>query len=698
MAKVPATMAVKEARDTRFASTSPTDPDSSGVVRLTLIVALSCALGYAVVATPLALVNHFEKGTVLVAAAACAALFGFVWLRAAGPLGGFRLRPPTIVALSTIAGMTVINMRFASQNVVQDRDPGAYIDSGQWFAHHNTFFFDGLVGAFARHPHQLFVAGAGFVSGAPGGRLYPQFLHVVPAFLAGANWIGGSSMMYRANAALGAVALLAFFAFARTWLDERLAAVAVVLLAINLVEVLHSRNTYSEILSQVFLFGGLWALAEADRVRRISVFAIAGLLLGATCMVRIDAFLFLIPLTLIATVRLWRAHAMPLHDAQRVRREVVVASVGVLGAGLLGAIDGVYFSRPYIVSNEGFLLEIGAAWIATIVGCKIALTLHARRDRPLLNPRLIRTIGAIAALAIVVMFAWAWFVRPGTTTGYQTARPAGGIYDLRNPKLPAKVKLRTYSEQTVPRLNLFVGAATLAGGILGAAFVTRRVLSDPADPRLPFLLLFGLTTALYVWQPSIAADMVWFLRRFLPVTIPGLILFSMVLAQELVHARWPIARVGAVVLIVGGLALPLMLLPHYVTKRTHAGLDAGVKGACRTLGPDAAIVIVQSSNAVGGPQYRYPQALQAFCDVPVATAPPGLGASFYTTLATEWKQRGRRLEVVADLPQAIADVPGTPKILQQSSFRVLERTLTHRPTKYLAATLVLFFKPVPVAP
>lgn len=690
-------MAVKDARDTRFASTSPATSELSGAVQLTLVVALSGALGYAVVSTPLALINRFDRATVLILGGVCAVGFAYAWLRAVAPLARFRLRVSTIVAVSTILVVSALNAAFASQNVVQDRDPGAYIDSAQWFAHHHTFFFDGLVGAFARYPHQLFVAGAGFQAGAPGGRVYPQFLHVVPAFLAGANWIGGESLMFRANAALGAIALLAFFAFARTWLDERLAAVAAILLAVNLVQVLHSRNTYSEILSQVFLFGGLWALAEADRVRRISLYAIAGLLLGATCMVRIDAFLFLIPLTLIATVRLWRAQAMQRDDATEVRRAVAVATLGVFCTSALGAIDGIYFSRPYIVSNKGFLLEIGVAWIATIVGCKIALTLHARREQPLLNRRLIRALGAIAALAIVVVFAWAWFVRPSTTTGYQEARPAGGIYDLRNPQLPAKIRIRTYSEQTVPRLALFVGAATLAGGVLGAAFVTRRVLSDPADPRLPFLLLFGLTTALYVWQPSIAADMVWFLRRFLPVTIPGLILFSMVLTQELIRFRWPLAKVGAVILVVGGLALPLSLLPHYVLQRTHAALAAGIAHACSTLGPDAAVLVVQSSNAVRGPQYRYPQALQAFCQVPVATAPPGLGTHFYTTLAAEWQQRGRRLEVVADLPQAITDVPGDARVLQESRFRVLERSYTHRPTKYQVATLILFFKPVPVS-
>jgi hypothetical protein len=684
------------------AATAPTERDAErsedplpASLRVFMIVALSCALGYAVVDTPLALVNHFERNTVLAAAAVCAAIIAFVWLRAVAPIARSRLRIPTILALATIAVMTVLNMRYASQNVVQDRDPGAYTDSAQWFSNHHTFFLDGLTGAFALHPHQLFVAGAGFQAGAPGGRIYPQFLHAVPAFLAAANWIGGESLMFRANAMLGALALLAFFAFARTWLDERFASAAVILLAVNLVEVLHTRNTYSEILSQVFLFGGLWALAEADRVKRTSLYAIAGLILGAGCMVRIDAFLFLIPLTLLATVRLWQAHAQPLVEAVRIRRAVFAASAGVLVTSALGVIDGVRFSRPYLDDNKADLLQIAAAWIVTLVACRVALALHTRRSRPLISRRLLTKLGAAAAIVIILAFAWAWFIRPHTQVGYQMARPAGGIVDLRHPVLPAKIRIRTHAEQTVPRLNLFLGAATMIGGILGAAFLTRRVVSDPSDPRLPFLLVFGVTTTVYVWQPSIAADMIWFLRRYLPVTIPGLILFSMVIAQELMRFKLPIAKIGAAALVVGGLALPLAILPHYIFHGTHDALDAGVQGACTRLGPDGAVLIVQSTNITEGPQYRYPQALEAFCDLPVATAPPGLSSAFYSSLAAQWRQRGRTLQVVADLPQALTAIPGDAHILQQSKYRVLERTLNRRPTKYVQEKLLLFVKSVP---
>jgi hypothetical protein len=222
-------------------------------------------------------------------------------------------------------------------------------------------------------------------------------------------------------------------------------------------------------------------------------------------------------------------------------------------------------------------------------------------------------------------------------------------------------------------------------------------MANPADPRLPFVLVFGVTTTLYVWRPSIAADMVWFLRRFLPVTIPGLILFAMVGLQELMRYRHQLARVSAIVLVVGGLAWPLALLPQHIFHRSYVPLASGLKEACRRLGTEAAVVIVQSSIVTNGPQYRYPQALQAFCQVPVATAPPGLGSSFYRNLAAEWAQQGRTLNVVANLPQALSDVPGDPQVLQASTYPVLERTLKRLPTHYKSEALLLFFKPVPGA-
>ena len=86
MTNVRPTMSVTEARDGGSTSARRTGSELSTIVQVTLIVALSCALGYAIVDTPLALVDHFEKSTVLIAAGVCAAVIAFVWLRAVAPI------------------------------------------------------------------------------------------------------------------------------------------------------------------------------------------------------------------------------------------------------------------------------------------------------------------------------------------------------------------------------------------------------------------------------------------------------------------------------------------------------------------------------------------------------------------------------------------------------------------------------------
>src|SRR6476646_11569461 len=102
-------MAVTHAGGTRSASSNPPHRDPSDVVRVILTLALSGALGYAIVVTPLALVDHFEKSTVLVGAAACSAVIAVAWLLAAGRPRRFRLGTPSIVGLTTVALMSALN-------------------------------------------------------------------------------------------------------------------------------------------------------------------------------------------------------------------------------------------------------------------------------------------------------------------------------------------------------------------------------------------------------------------------------------------------------------------------------------------------------------------------------------------------------------------------------------------------------------
>ncbi|TML75039.1 MAG: hypothetical protein E6G07_13335, partial [Actinobacteria bacterium] len=90
------------------------------------------------------------------------------------------------------------------------------------------------------HIPRFFSKQGGFIAqcpetceGAPGGRLYVQFLHLLPLTLAAGAWLGGSALMLKVNAILGALSLLMFYAFCTRLVRPLVALGATLALAVN---------------------------------------------------------------------------------------------------------------------------------------------------------------------------------------------------------------------------------------------------------------------------------------------------------------------------------------------------------------------------------------------------------------------------------------------------------------------------------
>src|SRR5881227_349456 len=176
----------------------------------TAVTAVLCLmLGYALVAMPLAMASALRPLPALaLSLVAAGALFAL--LRRPGP--GAATRPDARVAPAAAvviaAAATLLNARYSSEHVIADRDPGIYLWFGRWLADHGSLFLD--------NPRHLFPHVTGGVlaqcpetcQGAPGDRLYVQFLHLLPATLAAGAWIGGSALMVKVNAVIGGLSLV----------------------------------------------------------------------------------------------------------------------------------------------------------------------------------------------------------------------------------------------------------------------------------------------------------------------------------------------------------------------------------------------------------------------------------------------------------------------------------------------------------
>lgn len=656
-------------------------------LRAAVVGALCLLLGYAIVAMPLAMLGVLRPLPALLLTLLATA--GLLWLARGFSLGGGTARGA--VPWARVAGVAVavlalvsavVNAHFASEHVMSDRDPGIYVWFGRWLADHGSLLV-------AKHSH-LFAGTGGFeeqcpvtCNAGPGRGFYVQFLHLLPATLAAGAWIGGSALLLKVNAILGGLSLVSFYAFATRFVRPLVAAGATLALALNFAQVYFARDAFSEIIAQLFLFGGLFVLWEARASWDPRRALLGGLLIGATCMARIDSFVYLIPLGA------YVAGELALARVRERRRFALAVGGGILATAALGALDLLAFSRGYLKLERS---ELRAVWIglaATVLVSVAAIALV--RGRPRLRPALValsRRVATPAAVAIVVLGVFAYLVRPhlGPVTGDYN-RVLVIIQSAQGVPLEPR---RTYGEQTMVWLAWYLGPVALLAGLGGLALAVREAMLSRRPALVPFAGIAFAISALYIARPSIFPGQVWAMRRFLPVTIPALLVLgawgadragALLAALRPGWLRAPRGLVGAAVpalAIAAAVVLPAWQLAHGLadTREQAGGLQA-ITRVCKRL-PANAVVWTTS----GRGDARLIQPIHAFCHVPVAQSLPNIPASNVRRLAERLERRGRQLYLMSthrDQLQAV--LPGPERDERPIVFHPhkLEESVTHRP-------------------
>ena len=245
----------------------------------------------------------------------------------------------------------------ASENLVVRRDPGPNGLIGAWIAQHGTMQIPTQAGVFG-HLANLAYSGPAFY-GAPHGTLQPQFMSGLPLVLAPAHWIGGLPWLLRANAVVGAFALLAFAAFVARAIGPRAAPFATAALALTYPETHAMRSAYSEPLAQLLLFGGLCLLWDGWQARegKDTRVVLAGRH-GAGS----------------DRGRPHRCARRPAADgcrgrrARRQRRTTAAKALtaGLFGGLVVGAVDGWVLHTAYVKDTGHELRLVGAALVAIV--------------------------------------------------------------------------------------------------------------------------------------------------------------------------------------------------------------------------------------------------------------------------------------------------------------------------------------------
>jgi len=494
---------------------------------------------------------------------------------------GANARRPGLGALLPLSLVLLGLWRFfpPSEYIIGGKDPGTYMNEGIQIAQRGELVVrDSVVSSvppFARdlffpsyqRPEYYSIRFMGFFIKNPDtGAVVGQFPHLFPASIAIGYGLDGLTGARRAVGVWAILGVLAVFFAGRRLAGAPAAWAAAALLTLNVVQVWFARYPNAEMVMQALLFAALLAHARAH-VDGDRFFApVAGMLLGLLLFLRFDAVLGIV--AVLAALALG-----VLADRARVR----VAFLATLA--LTAALALVYLVIPmrHYADLPIVFLSHFSTWqyVLLVAGAACGLAALAVGARMPALGAWIRTMApTILAFALLGAAAYALLLR----------EPVQGVLAPRD-----AYALRTFA-------NYYLTVPGLLAALLGFALLARRVFW-----RAPELFTtVAVFSFFFFYKVRIASDHFWMARRFLPVILPGALLFAAAAALSGSRSGWAPTRLlrGTI----GGLFIVLLamqytraarpVMPHVEYAGVIAKLEA-LSGKVR----DRDLLVVESRNA-----------------------------------------------------------------------------------------------------
>jgi len=465
-----------------------------------------------------------------------------------------------------------------SEYVMGGKDPGVYMNEGIQIAQRGSIVVNDPVVAsvpgFARPlffpPYQqasvYSLRFMGFYIRNPDtGAVVGQFPHFFPASIAIGYGIDGLTGARRAVGAWAMLGLLALYFVGARLLGRTAAWAAATLLGLQVIQVWFARYPNTEVVMQALLFAALLANARAH-VDGDRFFApIAGGLLGLLLFVRFDA--------VIGIVAALAALALGVVAGGRVRAAFIgmLALTAALAAVyLLGPMRG-YADLPIVFLSNlpwwHYALLAGAALVSVVI--------------LIAGPR-VRTLGGIVNRIVPTMLTIA--ILGGAVYALYAREPIDKVLAARD-----AYALRTFT-------NFYLTLPGLLAALVGVVLLARR-----AFWRAPDLFLTVATFSFFFfYKIRIVSDHFWMARRFLPVILPGALLFASAAALSGTRGGLRVTRLSRGTI---GVAFVLLLAVHYARAAQpildhveYAGLIPKLEALAGSIG-DRDLLVVESRNA-----------------------------------------------------------------------------------------------------
>lgn len=622
-------------------------------------------------------------------------------------VAGWRLCPrrPTVSAAQVIgvvvAGLVALvwirlQWPYFSQLLSVRRDPAIYTLRGDWLMNHPSP--DVVI-----TPNQL-----SLIYTTPGLRVdfgsetlrltrYFQSTTVVPGLIAQAGWIGGISLLLKANILIGGGALISVYAVGRRLAGPLIGLFPMVALAVGMPLAAFSRAPYTEPVSLIAVMACLLGLWTAIREQRPALWLLAGAGAGGVAVARIDGWLVVIGG--VVGLAIWGGFAVGRERRRRALVSLGWYSLAALIVGGIGFADLLLHSPDYLHVLAPSSKPLLAAVPVTMVLAALFIVVPLGPVVGWLRQR--RRPAAIAVTGVVGVAVLATLLRPLYYTAHHTAP---GIYAVQvnmwqNREGAPVDPSRSYDEQSLTWLSWYQGWPVVLAGCLAALVVVWVAIRRRRADLVLVTAVIAVNAMYYLLFVKITPDQIWAMRRFLPVILPGgLLLVAWLLAdayreREVVGLRLrrvlsPRAWTVTAAVLTGAVATwfavtPLGTWGSMFTVREGAGQYDLVEQMCARIGDDQ-VIIVGNNPTMG----FYQPTVRNFCGSSVVTVPASTTPATLAKVARAWTPGvDETVMVVSFYPTGVPWTSPPPAVpVLHDSYQMWESVLSHRPEQPLNET------------
>jgi len=333
-----------------------------------------------------------------------------------------------------------------------------------------------------------------------------------------------------------ALAVWAFWLFARRRLEPGPAFVVTALVALNAAGYYFARLPLSEPLAWFFLWVGLVALDAWEEDGHPADARLAGLFLGTVGFVRPEYVAFL---GAAIALRMVLAHPLAIRPC----------TFGFYGAFAVMAmltglevwlIPGAY-TTPIVDALAGVRFRLRLGWA--------------------LHPMAVALAGlTVAGLGLVLRRRLGW-LRTIVYAGV-AVMVLGLVLGVAHPRIP----------RSLDWLGAYLGVPTLVIAVAGLCLVWRERHSTTGDGF--FLLLVCMIGGLLIYNPHVLPSMPWAIRRFVPFLIPSIVLLAALACTRLVRRSHAAGILAWLAVLLGALIPARGLWGHDLFAGTYEQVEA----------------------------------------------------------------------------------------------------------------------------